>query len=187
MRLLVMGHTENRGDIIGPTDSPVASMDSIRMLYFSGDLSENEESIAICDVQNAFRQSLPYDPAAPKRYVCYKSHKNGTLRVFQLLGSLYGQVDGSMRFYETMHKYLTDEGFVRGDNDYCIYMHPETKIRLALHVDDYLVRGERDKLEQFFAKMCENSIEVANVFLKKMILWESVDCFERSSKSFRNL
>ena len=74
-----MGNTEPKDRIVGPTDSPVAALESIRMLLFSGDIGDDRESIAVCDAVNAFRQSKDYEADLPARYVGYKSHKHGKL------------------------------------------------------------------------------------------------------------
>lgn len=156
MRLLVRGDTEPEEWIVGPTDSPIASLDSIRMLLFSGEItpSDEPEEMATCDAKTAFRQSTNFGEDEVKRYVAYKAHKRAKTRVFQLLGSLYGSVDASMRWYKTLAPFLERPGFIRGENGKCVFVHPETHVRIALHVDDYLVRGVRAELDKFFEKLC---------------------------------
>ena len=120
-----------------------------------GDLSEEEETIATCDAVTAFRQSDKFGPEEIDKYVGYKQHKDSGLRVFKLLGSLYGMVDASMRWFETITPYLKEVGFIQGSNDKCIFYNPNTKVRIALHVDDYLCRGPRAQLEDFFEGLRE--------------------------------
>lgn len=156
MRLLVSGDTEPAEWAVGPTDSPVASLDSIRMLLFSGDITPGDEpeEIATCDAKTAFRQSENFGEHEVQRFVAYKAHKKAATRVFRLLWSLYGSVDASMRWYKTRAPFLESLGFIRSENDKCVFVHPETHVRIALHVDDYLVRGVRAELDKFFEKLC---------------------------------
>ena len=56
----------------------------------------------------------------------------------------------------TLREYLVSVGFVPGENDKSLFMHPDSKIRIALHVDDYLVRGQRHLMEEFFDGLCKH-------------------------------
>ena len=147
--MVVRGDMEPLSWVTGPTDSPVASGEAVRTLLFSGEISGEPETIATCDARNAFRQTQPFGPDDPVRYVAYKAHKHAKLRVFRMLSSQYGCTDASMRWYNTLVPYLTEQGFVRGENDKCVFVHPESKIRVAIHVDYYLVRGVRLDLIRF--------------------------------------
>jgi hypothetical protein len=138
-RLVVRGDMEPLSWVTGPTDSPVASGEAVRTLLFSGEISGEPETIATCDARNAFRQTQPFGPDDPVRYVAYKAHKHAKLRVFRMLSSQYGCTDASMRWYNTLVPYLTEQGFVRGENDKCVFVHPESKIRVAIHVDDFIL------------------------------------------------
>ena len=111
MRLLVRGDTQPEHWTKGPTDSPVASGESIRMLIFGGEASDEEETIATIDVKSAFRQSQPFGADEDPKYVAYAPYKGAPLRVFRLLSSLYGMVDASMRFYKTLVPYFLGLGF----------------------------------------------------------------------------
>ena len=97
--------------------------------------------------------------------MAYKAHKHAKLRVFRMLSSQYGCTDASMRWYNTLLPYLQSQGFQRGENDKCIFVHPETKIRIAIHVDEYLVRGVRSRTEEFFKGLCEHLAHKPPVFL----------------------
>ena len=155
MRLLVRGDTQPASWTVGHTDSPVASSETLRMLLFGGDIGDEEETIATCDAVTAFRQSNNFGPEEEPTYVGYKPHKHAELRVMKLLGSLYGMVDASMRWLQTIVPWLLEQGFTQGANDQCIFTNAATGVRICLFVDDYLCRGTRAKLEIFFDKLCK--------------------------------
>ena len=46
MRLIVRGDTQPDYWIVGHTDSPVASAETLRLLLFGGDLGDEDETIA---------------------------------------------------------------------------------------------------------------------------------------------
>ena len=150
MRLLVMGNEQPDEWTTGHTDAPVVSAEGLKLLFFGGDLGDEDEVIASCDAVTAFRQAEKFPLTDPPKYVQYKPYKDGPTRVFRLTSSLYGMVDASMRWYKTLVPYLQSVGFEPGLNDRCIMINKETKVRVALHVDDTLARGPRHAVEAFF-------------------------------------
>ena len=155
MRLLVRGDTKPDSWSVGPIDSPVASMDSIRTLVFSGELSDEAETIATIDVKNAFRQSVNFSPDEEPRYVAYKAHKQADLRVFKLLGSLYGSKDAAMQWFNTLSPFLQSIGFQQGQNDKALFYNPKTKVRIAGWVDDLVVRGPKRHIKAVFQQLSQ--------------------------------
>ena len=151
-RCIVMGHTEPREWSEGGTDSPVASSESVRLLVFSGEQQENEV-IASCDIDTAFLQGNEYGPNDRPRYVVLRMYKGAPLQLFKLKGSLYGQREASMRWYQTLAPFVTSLGYVQGKNDLCTFHHPTTKHRIVIHVDDLLTRGTREAQENFFTQL----------------------------------
>ena len=168
MRLLVRGDTQPEHWTKGPTDSPVASAESIRMLLFGGEVSDEPETVATIDARNAFRQSDPFPEGEDPKYVAYLPYKGAKLRVFKLISSLYGMLDASMRWFKTLVPHLLQLGFQQGTNDKCLFFHPVSKIRIALHVDDYICRGPKRHLQEFFAKMKEKFEHKDEVYLDEV-------------------
>lgn len=80
----------------------------------------------------------------------YKPHKGAELQVFQVLGPLYGQRDASYRWYETLVTWLGSQGYEKSENDPCLFTNPETKMRVAAHVDDLITRGSRRHTAEFW-------------------------------------
>ena len=47
-------------------------------------------------------------------------------------------------------EWLLSVGFVESLNDPCIFFHPKTKLRIGVHVDDIIVRGQRQASKEFW-------------------------------------
>jgi hypothetical protein len=157
MRLLVMGHTEPKSWTEGKSlDAPKPMASSIKLLIAMQDEvyecgSDEPEELATGDVRTAFLKGDEYGEGEPPRYVAYKAHRNARVRVFRLRGSLYGQRDAPIRWHETLRGWLVDtQGFVQSCNDPTMYRHPVTKVRLAVGTDDFLARGQRKVLQEFY-------------------------------------
>ena len=118
------------------------------------DEGDEPEELAIGDVGTAFLKGDEYKPHEPQRYVAYKAHKTARLRVFRLRGSLYGQVDASMRLFISLKNWMiNDQGFVQSKNDVCLFRHPTTGLKVLIHVDDNLSRGTRECTTRFWEAM----------------------------------
>lgn len=81
-------------------------------------------------------------------------YKGAKKRIFELLGSLYGQVDAGHRWYETLKDYLVNtEKMVCSKNDPCLFIHPKTKMKFVVHTDDGLCRGYDRHTEPFWERL----------------------------------
>ena len=116
-------------------------------------LKEEDDVLSAGDITTAFLKTDGYGPNEVPRWVVYKAYKGAKARLFQLLGPLYGQRDAGYKWWETLSKWLLSQGFIRSDNDKCLFTHPVTRMRIAVHVDDILARGSRVETELFWAKM----------------------------------
>jgi hypothetical protein len=166
MRLLVMGHTEpvewNEGKCLdSPTlmasttkmmiamedgtycDQPVVEPDS--MICDASDIGpvDGESEMTTGDISSTFLTSPHYTKSEPPRYVGYREYKGGPLRVFRLLGSLYGQKDAPYTFYDSLSKFLLSLGFKQCKNDVCLYVHKQRRLLVGSHVDDVIARANR--------------------------------------------
>ena len=54
---------------------------------------------------------------------------------------LYGTDDAPMEFHKTFVDWIKTVGYVNGENDKSLFVHPVTKHRVVKHVDDMLMRG----------------------------------------------
>ena len=155
-RLLVKGFMEPM-EWSGKCDSPTALASTIKMLVAMGmdkndkDITEEDDDVLSGgDIETAFLKADGYGPDDMPRIVGYKAHKGAKLRLFQLLGPLYGQRDAGYKWWESLCKWLLSQGFIRSDNDKCVFTHPVTRMRLGVHVDDILARGSRKQTKLFW-------------------------------------
>ena len=112
---------------------------------------EMREVVGSTDVTTAFLLADQYKSTDPKRYVLWRQYKNAPMKVWRLSGPLYGQRDSSRRWFDTLVNYLTNDlGFEQGGNEPCLFLHPVTKLKIALHVDDCITRGPHKHTVEFF-------------------------------------
>jgi hypothetical protein len=158
MRWLVMGNLELKTTSGSKTDAPVISQAGIRTMVAMDEAEqdpEDTETIGVSDVSTAYIQGDKYGPEDGERFVKYKPYKGAEWRVYLMLGPVYGQRDAPMRWNATISKWLEGEGFQRGSNEKCFYLHPETRVKVGLLVDDVLAKGRRSRLEAFFKRLGE--------------------------------
>ena len=159
-RLVCQGFWEPKAYTNNKSDSPVASITSVRTLLAMGRSNkikhtdpndDMREVIGSTDVTTAFLVADKYKDTDPNRYVLWRQYKNAPVKVWRLNGPLYGQRDSSRRWFDTLVAYLTKElGFEQGGNEPCLFIHPVTGVKLALHVDDCITRGPYKHTVEFF-------------------------------------
>ena len=67
-----------------------------------------------------------------RKFVCYKPYRGGKLRIYRLLGSLYGMSQALTDFYKTLHTWLVRNmgpGFVSSESDETLWLHPERRFK----------------------------------------------------------
>ena len=172
MRLLVKGFLEPK-EWDSKTDSPTVLASTVKQLIAMGievDIvhdacPDDEDVISVGDIASAFLVGKEYGEHDRPRYVSYRAFKGAKLRVFQLIGSLYGQRDASYRWYQSLTEWLESQGYMQCDNDKCLFrghgsievkdaaMFEGNGIALAVHVDDIITRGSRRATKLFWAKV----------------------------------
>ena len=150
-RLLVQGFREPITWDVGGSDSPTASLVSVRSLLFMR--GYKHDVISSIDVSTAFLQADEYEPDAITRHVYYQPGPHMPRVYYKLRGCLYGQRTASMEWYRTPCAHLVSEGFRVGKNDPCVYVNPITKVRLVVVVDDILCRGSCKATEAFYTAL----------------------------------
>ena len=145
-RMIVQGFREPEEWDDGSNVSPVAFVDSIRMLFFMAGLAS--DVISTNDVAVAFLQAVGFAHDGA-RYVSYKAYREAAEHLFRLHGPLYGQRCASKKFYLTMAGWLSDQGFEQAKNEPCLFVHKMTGMRVIIVVDDLLVRGPADQTDLF--------------------------------------
>ena len=155
MRLLVRGDLEPKEWNAGKqTDAPTTNASTVKMMVALADTGEEVEELSIGGISKAFIKSWLYGPEESARYVSLKMHKGAKKRIFELLGSLYGQVDAGLRWYDTLKDYLvTEEGMICSKNEPCLFIHPETRLKFAVHTDDGICRATKQHSEAFWQRL----------------------------------
>ena len=132
----------------GSHASPVAYLESIRMLVFMAGLGD---VISINDVSVAFLQADEFEQD-DVRYVSYTAYKGAVEQVLRLHGCLYGQRCASKMWYCTLATFLCDSGFTQAKNEPCLFVNADG-VRVLLWVDDILVRGSKEASDVFHAAL----------------------------------
>ena len=144
-----------------------------------------EDEISVGDWSQAFLQAVGYDPDGPPKFVSYRPYRGATLRIFRLLGSLYGMSQAPMDWYKTLHNWLVLEmGFVRSENDKAMWMHPTRRLKIGSHVDDCILRGKRKHHTWFWTEAQKKfnikhwdfvEVDQPKMFCSKLIQ-KQIDC-----------
>lgn len=154
-RVVAGGHLQQEGTF-GETSSPTVNPIAVFiLLHLAANL---DRELFTADVPGAFLIP-PMDPSeaplygyidptlasiAVKLFPHFKKYvtKNGML-YFRFNKYVYGLKQASAKFYEFLHKYLTEElGFVVSSADRCVFIHVCKKngvTIILLHVDDLLM------------------------------------------------
>ena len=151
-RLVLQGFREPPEWDTKSNASPVAFPSTVRSLLFKS--GSSEDVISSIDVSVAFLQTEEYGPEEAPRYVSYKPYAGSREYVFRLRGPVYGQRSAPRAWYDTIRGWLQDEmGYVRGENEPCLFVHPVTGHTVVLFVDDFLCRGSRIDSEKFYESL----------------------------------
>ena len=105
--------------------------------------------IAIKDVSTAFLQSEGY-PEGQVKYVSFKHPLSSKWHYYSQSGPIYGEASAPVRWENTIAPWIEQQGFDRGENDRCIFYHPERDLLLLLYVDDCLAKGLPEDVEWIF-------------------------------------
>ena len=150
-RLVARGDMEPK-EWFDTTDSPTALPSSIKTLVACGNNYGflDDDEISIGDISIAFLKANSFSPEDRARWVAFRADRVAELKLWRLTGGLYGQRDCGLRWYKTLVEWLLSVGFVQSLNDPCIFFHPKSKLRIGVHVDDIIVRGQRQASKEFW-------------------------------------
>lgn len=155
-RLLLQGFREPFAWDRGQTDSPVANLSTVRSTVLSDEkckVTGGVKRLSSADVSKAFLKADNFDAGDHERFVYLREHKLAEQRIFQLLGPLYGQRSASRRWHKTIARWLTDEGYVQGRNDPCVFYKPDVDHLVILWVDDVLSHGVDAVTAEFYKRL----------------------------------
>ena len=72
---------------------------------------------------------------------------------------LYGTLEAPMYWHNTYVNWVTSVGYTVCKNDRSVFVHPDTKHRVAKHVDDLFARGQK-KHNDWFMDECSKRFPV---------------------------
>ena len=126
-----------------PEEAVQAAVDTVDAVE-----DEDDDCISIDDWSQALLQALSFDEDLPPKFVSYRPYKGAKLRIFKLLGSLYGMSQAPTDWYKTLHGWMEQIGFIRSENNKAVWYHPR-RLKVGSHVDACIARGKR-KLHRWF-------------------------------------
>ena len=148
-RWLVQGFREPISWDSGGTDSPVATMSTIRSLVFKkgrvGDV------ISSVDITTAFLQADMFKDGID-RYVYYQPYKGASKEYYKYLGPVYGSRSSPALFYATLRDWLVDVGYTQSANDPCMFVSKSGHV-VVTWVDDIITRGSDRDTRDFYDKL----------------------------------
>ena len=139
----------------------VAQLTTIRSLLF---VTPREYFVyATVDIGTAFLLSDDFDKNEPPRFAKFKQPLDGYSKdkpfklkdvpftYYRMTGPVYGLRSAPIRWETTLAEHLCKEmGFIRGENEPCVYHHGSMEITMVLFVDDILAYGRKANVEQMF-------------------------------------
>ena len=128
----------------------VAKLTSARTALFRP--NRRGRRMALKDVSTAFLQSHKYGHGKYK-FLSMKHPITGEMLYFRQDGPIYGEASAPARWENTIAPWLENEGFIRGENEKCVFYHPDRDLLLLLYVDDCLVDGEEEDIKWIFDRL----------------------------------
>ena len=131
--------------------SSVAKLHSARLTLFRP--HRRNRRICVVDVATAYLQAHEFDGFI--KYIVFKNPITGELEYYRQYGPIYGEKSSAVRWENTIAPWMeeSDQGFIRGDNERCIFWHPERDLVVCLYVDDCLIDGDEDDIKWFLQKI----------------------------------
>ena len=156
-RLVCRGFEERDMGII--SDSPTLDHSSFKIII--GVAHAKGMELESGDVKSAFLQGTPFTDK--DRVVTVKPPPEAGLpknKLWQLVISLYGLDDASLRFFLKTKEVFTKLGLRQSKYDPCLFLDKtkdgELKGMIGTHVDDFLMAGTREWLDNIIKKIKEN-------------------------------
>lgn len=140
--------------------APVATDTTIRLLLAIALHKQKEDWTVEClDIEAAFLEGELDEPIYiefPEGMdeLGFVTTEEMQSHCIELGKSMYGNVDAALRFFRTLKEHLTVHiGMINSRSDPCVFYlkdeNGETKLIVASHVDDCIMVGPKDVIEQF--------------------------------------
>ena len=131
--------------------SSVAKLHSARASIFRP--NRRNRRCCVVDVATAYLQAHSFDGFV--KYICFKNPITGEWEYYRQFGPIYGEKSSAVRWERTIGPWMEerDQGFIRGDNERCVFLHPDRDLTVCLYVDDCLIDGDEDDVKWFLEKI----------------------------------
>lgn len=148
-RIVAQGYTQVPGIDFFETYSPVINRKTVKVLLALA--VEKRWCVEHIDVNSAFL----YSPIQEEIYVEQPKlyEKGGDVYVCKLNRSLYGLHQASKDWFDFISEKLKKLGLKQCASDPCVFI--KEGFITGLHVDDFIVTGEKDYIEQFKRSLSE--------------------------------
>lgn len=156
-RLVARGYTQRKGIDYEKTFSPVAKMTIVRTVL---SIAANEGlKLTQFDVSTAFLNGSLSEEIYMKQP---EGYSDGSDKVCKLKRSLYGLKQAPRCWNKCIVDYLKSINFKQCDKDPCLFIRNarNTKIILALYVDDGLVATSNEKESERFIKELKRKFKI---------------------------
>ena len=161
-RLVVKGYAQYYGVDYTDTFSPVARLDTIRLLFALA--AQNQWKIHQLDVKSAFLNGYLQEEIYIEQPEGFEV-KGSEDKVFRLKKALYGLKQAPRAWYSRINEYLTDLGFYRSPIEQTLYVNIENDgiLIISVYVDDLLVTGSKTEMIDLFKKQMRAEFEMTDL------------------------
>ncbi|GKB80649.1 putative ribonuclease H-like domain-containing protein [Tanacetum coccineum] len=161
-RLVAQGHTQEEGIDYDEVFALVARIKAIRL--FLAYASFMGFMVYQMDVKSAFL----YGQIEEEVYVCQPlgfEDPDYPNKVYKVVKALYGLYQAPRAWYETLAKYLLDNGFHRGKIDQTLFIkeHNEDILLVQVYVDDIIFGSTKKELCTEFEKLMHDKFQMSSM------------------------
>ncbi|GJY33698.1 putative ribonuclease H-like domain-containing protein [Tanacetum coccineum] len=161
-RLVAQGYTQEEGIDYDEVFAPVARIEAIRL--FLAYASFMGFMVYQMDVKSAFL----YGKIEEEVYVCQPpgfEDPDNPNKVYKVVKALYGLHQAPRAWYETLAKYLLDNGFHRGKIDQTLFIKKQKGDILLVHVyvDDIIFGSTKKELCIEFEKLMHDKFQMSSM------------------------
>ena len=144
-RLVAKGFKQKQGVDFDEIFSPVVKMTTLRLVL--GLVASEDMELIQMDVKTAFLHGDLDEDVYMKQPAGFEEKPDPTKGelVCKLKKALYGLRQGSRQWYIKFDTYIQSQGYVRSQEDHCLYtkkLNDGSLIILVLYVDDMLIAGK---------------------------------------------
>ncbi|GKA31472.1 putative ribonuclease H-like domain-containing protein [Tanacetum coccineum] len=161
-RLVAQGYTQEEGIDYDEVFAPVARIEAIRLFL------AYDSFMGFMVYQMDVKSTFLYGTIKEEVYVCqplgFKDHDYPD-KVYKVVKALYGLHQAPRAWYETLAKYLLDNGFHRGKIDQTFFIKKQKGDILLIHVyvDDIIFGSIKKELCTKFEKLMHEKFQMSSI------------------------